>query len=144
MNTTTKLNTLENEVREMMIQKLKYLENNYDSDIYGCDLSIGIFEEENYNETFFTYTIESVDFIKKHIGFIGEIYNQIIDNFGDDFSTRVAQDLFNCPDRFVCVIITTVANNLIRQLEFIRSCWNKEIKLDTETVEKIIKELKAL
>lgn len=144
MNTTTKLNTLENEVREMIIQKLKYFENNYDDDIYGCNLSIAIFEEENTNETFFSYTIESVDFIKRHVEFIGEIYNRIRDESGSDFSNRVAHDLFDYPDRFVCVIILTVANNLINQLDFINNCWDDEIKLDTETVDKIIKELKEL
>lgn len=144
MNTTTKLNKLENEVRKMIIQKLEYFENNYDDNIYGCDLSIAIFEEENTNETFFPYTIESVGFIKRHVALIGEIYNQIRDEFGSDFSNRVANDLFNCPDRFVCVIILTVANNLINQLDFINNCWDDEIKLNSETVGKIIKELKEL
>lgn len=141
MNTTTKLNALENEVREMIVEKLKYFENNYDDYIYGCDLSNIIFEEENINGAFF---IDSENFIKKHFEFMGEIYNQISDEFDYDFSNRVAKDLFDYPDRFVCVIILTITNNLINQLDFINNCWDDEIKLDTETVDKIIKELKAL
>ena len=137
------LNSLENEIRNIILEKFKTAENNFQPS-YGCDFNYSLFESENIDGTFFYCTYESKEFLKRNFDYLGEIYQQLIDEFDFDFAAKAALDFFDNPERFACIVILTVARNLLNQLQFISDNWDNKIEFNSENIEKITNELNYL
>lgn len=113
-----------------------------DKKIYSCDLAYKLFEGENIDGSFTYNSFEAKEWIKQNFDDIGEVWEELKFQFGDDFLSNY--NLFDNPEKFMVLIIIEVASYIISRCKFIDDNWDKEITLNKKTIKTIEKQLKEL
>ena len=106
---------------------------------YGADLGYKLTESINVDGSATYSTYEAREYIKHWWDEAAEVYKYQKSNYGE-----VLQNPFENPEAFhVCMIIEGV-NALLAKCETVENGWNDKIDLTARTINKIIKEIKAI
>ena len=109
---------------------------------YGADLAYTLFEGENADGSM-TYSRQaSIDWIKEHFGDIGEVWDELVANFGSDYMSKF--NPFDNPEQFQVVIVLEVASYLLGQCKTVEDNWDNEMTLDEKNIENIKKEIQEV
>lgn len=124
-------------VKDLIIDRLEDYKN---VSVYACDLAYTLFENENIDGSFTCSTYWSKELIKKYFDDFATLYDEFIFNMGNENAINVFEE----PEKFIVIMLLECSNMLIGQLEFTHKNYDKQIKLDNKTINKIIKELKGV
>ena len=131
------LNKIENEVKELLKEKL----TDYEGHIaYGADLSWDLLEVENCDGTITYDRQQAIAWIKENFDLLDEVVEEIELNLGKESIPNV----FLEPEKFMVVIYLEVAGGLLSNCRYINDNWNNEIELTKEVVNIITKQLDNL
>ena len=131
------LNKIENEVKELLKEKL----TDYEGHIaYGADLSWDLLEAENCDATITYDRQQAIAWIKENFDLLDEVVEEIELNLGKESIPNV----FSEPEKFMVVVYLEVAGGLLSNCRYINDNWNNEIELTKEVVNTIIKQLDNL
>lgn len=130
---------MKRDIIERIINKLYDYEG---EKIYSCDLAYKLFEGENIDGTFTYNTYKAKEWIKNNFDDIGEVWEELKFQFGDDFLSNY--NLFDNPEKFMALIIIEASSYIISKCKFIDDKWNDEITLNKKTIATLEKQLKEL
>ena len=131
------LNKIENEVKELLKEKLADYEGHV---TYGADLSWDLLETENCDGTMTYDRQQAIAWIGENFNLLGEIVEEIEFNWGKESIPNV----FTEPGKFMVVVYLEVAGGLLSNCRYINDNWNNEIELTKEIVSTITKQLDNL
>ena len=134
-----KNNEIKNEVIDDLIDRL---ENYEDCESYGCDLAYYLYEDDNVNGCVFNYTQDNIDWIGKHFDDIGEVWEELKFQFGEDYIGKL--NPFEEPWKVVLIIFMEVASYLLGQCKTVDKNWNNEMKLTKAKIKAIKEELEEM
>lgn len=130
---------MKKDIIERIINKLYDYEG---EKIYSCDLAYKLFEGENIDESFTYNTYEAKEWIKNNFDDIGEVWEELKFQFGDDFLSNY--NLFDNPEKFMTLIIIEASSYIISKCKLIDDKWDDEITLNKKTITTLEKQLKEL
>ena len=131
------LNKIENEVKELLKEKL----TNYEGHVtYGADLSWDLLEVENCDGTITYDRQQAISWIGENFDLLEEVVEGIELNLGKESIPNV----FSEPEKFMVVVYLEVAGGLLCECKYIGDNWNNEIELTREVVNTIVKQLDNL
>ena len=131
------LNKIENEVKELLKEKLTDYEGHV---TYGADLSWDLLGAENCDCTITYDRQQAIAWIKENFDLLDEVVEEIELNLGKESIPNV----FSEPEKFMVVIYLEVAGGLLSNCRYINDNWNNEIELTKEVVNIITKQLDNL
>lgn len=132
---------IENFVIDAIITRLEDFKG---VNVYGCDLAFTLFDSENNTGAYFCNNYKAKKWIVEHFDEIGDILENMVDNFGNEFIKNLLGDIFNDPDKIVVVVVLEVAGNLLGQCQTVQNFWDDETELNTEIINSIKNELLKL
>ncbi len=131
------MKTIKAEVAEDLADKL----NNYEGQsVYGCDLAFTLFECYNADGSVTYSTYEAKEWIKNHFDELGEIVEEMRDNWEYD----AGADIFDNPEKFMTSVYLWIASEICGSLTSVQEFWNDSEELTAELIEKITNELNEI
>ena len=112
--------------------------------VYGCDLAFTLFNSENNTGAYFCNNYKAKKWIVENFDELGDIMEDIDNNYGAEFVKSLLSDIFNDPDKIVVVVVLEVAGNLLGQCQTVQNFWDDETELNTEIINSIKNELLKL
>ena len=136
-----KNNPVKNFVVDEMINKL----NDYrGQEVYASDLAFKLFECENMTGSYWCNAFKSQEWLKNNFDYLGEIIEEIKNNFDNELIKDLFIDFFDNPEKVQLIIILEVANYITNVLPTICDNWENEIELTPQIINQLTKELEAL
>lgn len=127
---------MKKDIIERIINKLYDYEG---ETVYSCDLAYKLFEGENIDGSFTYSSYEAKKWIKNYFDDIGEVWEELEFEFGGDFLKNY--NLFENPEKFMCLIIIESASYILGKCEIIKNKWDEELTLNKKTITTIEKQL---
>ena len=126
------MNRLENWVMQEMVWHLKEMEG---QTVYGCDLGFQLFEKENCDGSYTCNAYSAGEWIREYWHDLGGVVEEYEFNYGE-----LPVNPFDNPEVFQVQIILDMASSLAAESDYIKECWNDEIELTEDIIEKIVAE----
>lgn len=127
--------TLYEKVKEYLINEL---ENHSEVTVYACDLGIELTDGICRNGTVENSTVGTIEKMKDYWNEYGSVFAYMEDNYGK------ALNLFDNSGGFDAEAYCIIAGDILSNCDFIDENWDQEIRLDEETVKKIIYEIEEI
>ena len=127
-------------IKAIMVDVLKDKLDEYEGNMVFCgDLGYELLQQYNVDGSYTYDTSKAIEWVKMHF----EEFEDILTEMKEVGIGSVAH-VFENPEAFQVQIMLFVASDLLGQCKTVDECWNDEIILDKDIIDKIKEELDNL